>query len=182
MFARDHSEADSFWCFCNLMADLRDNFCVSLDHTSSGVGGTLQNLEELLLAHDPPLHHHLIDELGLVPQMFALRWITVLFSQEFHLPDVLTLWDAILGQPDRLEFSLHVCLAMLNLVRPSLIDADFTSAMRVLQSYPEIDVVRMAYFAKGLKMTMKGRQQAAAASAAVAVPKRTGLGGGGKKK
>ena len=70
------------------MADLRDNFCVSLDHTSTGVGGTLQQLEQLLLAHDPPLHHHLIEELGLVPQMFALRWITVLFSQEFHLPDV----------------------------------------------------------------------------------------------
>ncbi len=54
--------------------------------------------------------------------------------------------------------------------------------MRVLQSYPEIDVVRMAYFAKGLKMTVRGRQPSAAAAAAVAVPKRTGLGGGGKKK
>lgn len=123
VFARDHSEADSFWCFCNLMADLRDNFCVSLDHTTSGVGGTLLRLEELLRAHDAPLFQHLVEKLGLVPQMFALRWITVLFSQEFHLPDVLTLWDAILGQNDRLDFSLHVCLAMLNTIRPSLIDA-----------------------------------------------------------
>jgi hypothetical protein len=105
------------------MADLRDNFCVSLDHTSTGVGGTLLRLEELLRAHDPPLHHHLVEELGLVPQMFALRWITVLFSQEFHLPDVLTLWDAILCQKDRLDFSLHVCLAMLNMIRSSLITA-----------------------------------------------------------
>ncbi len=123
LFAREHSEADSFWCFCNLMADLRDNFCVSLDHTTTGVGGTLLRLEDLLRSHDAPLHQHLVEDLGLVPQMFALRWITVLFSQEFHLPDVLTLWDAILCQKDRLDFSLHVCLAMLDMIRPSLIDA-----------------------------------------------------------
>ncbi len=123
LFARDHSEADSFWCFCNLMADLRDNFCMSLDHTTTGVGGTLLRLEDLLRAHDAALHQHLVEDLGLVPQMFALRWITVLFSQEFHLPDVLTLWDAILCQKDRLDFSLHVCLAMLDMIRPSLIDA-----------------------------------------------------------
>ena len=105
------------------MADLRDNFCESLDHTSTGVQGTLLRLEELLRAHDAALHKHLVEDLGLVPQMYALRWITVLFSQEFHLPDVLTLWDAILGQKDRLDFSLHVCLAMLDMIRPVLIAA-----------------------------------------------------------
>ncbi len=105
------------------MADLRDNFCESLDHTSTGVQGTLLRLEELLRAHDAALHKHLVEDLGLVPQMFALRWITVLFSQEFHLPDVLSLWDAILGQKDRLDFSLHVCLAMLDMIRPALIAA-----------------------------------------------------------
>jgi hypothetical protein len=201
LFSRDHSEADSFWCFCNLMADLRDNFCVSLDHTTSGVGGTLLRLEELMQAHDPQMHKHLVEDLGLVPQMFALRWITVLFSQEFHLPDVLTLWDAILGQSDRLDFSLHVCLAMMHMIRPVLIDAgesvlvkrfvtpynprfspaDFTAAMRALQSYPETDVIKLAYLARRLQVTVPPPASTASNVGAVAVPKRKGLGGGGKK-
>ena len=123
LFAREHSEADAFWCFCSLMAHMRDNFCVSLDNSLTGVRGNLQRLELLLQAHDARLHHHLIDTLGLVPQMFALRWVTVLFSQEFHLPDVLTLWDAILSTRDPLDFSLHVCLAMLDLVKAALVVA-----------------------------------------------------------
>jgi hypothetical protein len=117
------------------MADMRDNFCVSLDHTTTGVGGTLLKLEELLRVHDAALHQHLVEDLGLVPQMFALRWITVLFSQEFHLPDVLTLWDAILGQRDRLDFSLHVCLAMLDMIRATLISAGTGCALRALFAF-----------------------------------------------
>ncbi len=211
LFAREHSEADAFWCFCNLMADMRDNFCVSLDHTTTGVGGTLLKLEELLRAHDAALHRHLVDDLGLVPQMFALRWITVLFSQEFHLPDVLTLWDAILGQRDRLDFSLHVCLAMLNMIRPTLISAgarcaprasfcvcalsrshrcfssphsqspDFSAAMRILQNYPVTDVVKLAYAAKRLQVTVVAPSSVATGGVAIAVPAKQGLGGGGRK-
>ena len=33
-----HAEADSFYCFTNLMAEIRDNFIKSLDDSVCGIG------------------------------------------------------------------------------------------------------------------------------------------------
>ena len=33
-----HAEADSFFCFTNLMAEIRDSFMKSLDETQCGIG------------------------------------------------------------------------------------------------------------------------------------------------
>jgi hypothetical protein len=35
--------------------------------------------------------------LGIEPQLYALRWVRLMFGREFHFADVLTLWDAILA-------------------------------------------------------------------------------------
>jgi hypothetical protein len=47
------------------------------------------------------------------PQFYVFRWITLLLSQEFKLPDVLRLWDTLFSDPDRFQFLLYVCVAML---------------------------------------------------------------------
>ena len=37
-FLTEHAEADSFWCFTNLMAEIRDNFIKHLDESECGIG------------------------------------------------------------------------------------------------------------------------------------------------
>lgn len=34
-------------------------------------------------------------ELGVEPQLFLLRWLRLLFEREFHLEDVLVVWDSL---------------------------------------------------------------------------------------
>ena len=34
----EHAEADSFWCFTNLMSEIRDNFIKHLDDSECGIG------------------------------------------------------------------------------------------------------------------------------------------------
>jgi hypothetical protein len=34
----EHAEADAFFCFTNLMAEIRDNFIKSLDDSEHGIG------------------------------------------------------------------------------------------------------------------------------------------------
>ncbi len=60
------------------------------------------------------------------------------------------------------------------------ISADFTAAMRALQSYAETDVIKLAYLARRLQVTVPPTASAAPAVGAVAVPKKKGLGGGKK--
>jgi hypothetical protein len=53
--------------------------------------------------------------------------------------------------------------------------------MRILQNYPVTDVIKLAYAAKRLQVTVAAPSCAAAGGVAVTLPAKQGLGGGGKK-
>lgn len=54
-----YAEADSFYCFVDLISEFRDHFCQQLDNSSSGIKATISKLVELLQIHDPQLAEHL---------------------------------------------------------------------------------------------------------------------------
>ena len=37
----ENAEPDAFWCFTNLMSEIRDNFIKTLDHSECGIGEKL---------------------------------------------------------------------------------------------------------------------------------------------
>lgn len=49
---------------------------------------------------------------GCVAEYFAFRWISLLVSREFPLPDVIAVWDTLLAEPCRFNFLLYLCVAM----------------------------------------------------------------------
>ena len=140
--ARDvDAEADAFFCFSTLMGEFRDHYCKQLDNSDVGVKATLARLDQMLEARDPTLHTHLTETHGVAPTLYAFRWVTLLLTQEFTLPDTLSLWDALLAeQRDRLECLLRLCVAMLMHSREVLLQGDFAACVKLLQRYPPTDV------------------------------------------
>lgn len=53
------------------------------------------------------------EEQNIKPQYFTFRWLTLLLSQEFLLPDVIRIWDTLFSDQDRFHFLILVCCAML---------------------------------------------------------------------
>eukprot|EP00045_Choanoeca_perplexa_P012420 m.135478 g.135478 ORF g.135478 m.135478 type:complete len:400 (+) comp15995_c0_seq3:122-1321(+) len=138
-----HAEADAFFCFTNLMSEIRDVFIKSLDNSETGIGALMLSLERLLEQHKPELAKALAD-MSLKPQFYGFRWLTLLLSQEFRLPDVMRLWDTLFASRDRLTSMLYVCMAMLDLVSDVILERDFATSLKMLQSYPEeIEVTRI---------------------------------------
>ncbi|KAM6297227.1 TBC1 domain family member 13 isoform 2-T2 [Aegotheles albertisi] len=90
-------------------------------------------------------------EQNIKPQFFAFRWLTLLLSQEFLLPDVIRIWDSLFADDNRFDFLLLVCCAMLTLIRDQLLEGDFTLNMRLLQDYPISDVHLILKKAKELQ-------------------------------
>ena len=43
-----HAEADAFFCFTNLMSELRDGFCRSLDYSNVGIDSKVKEINNLL--------------------------------------------------------------------------------------------------------------------------------------
>ncbi|EPY83303.1 TBC1 domain family member 13 [Camelus ferus] len=129
---KEHAEADTFFCFTNLMAEIRDNFIKSLDDSQCGITYKMEKVYSTLKDKDMELYMKL-QEQNIKPQFFAFRWLTLLLSQEFLLPDVIRIWDSLFADDNRFEFLLVVCCAMLILIREQLLEGDFTVNMRLLQ-------------------------------------------------
>ncbi|XP_078282554.1 TBC1 domain family member 13 isoform X2 [Rhinoraja longicauda] len=130
---KEHAEADTFFCFTNLMSEIRDNFIKSLDDSQCGITYKMENVYSTLKEKDMDLYLKL-QEQNIKPQFFAFRWLTLLLSQEFLLPDVIRIWDSLFSDVDRFDFLILVCCAMLILIRDQLLAGDFTINMRLLQT------------------------------------------------
>lgn len=54
-----NAEADTFFCFVELLSGFRDNFCKQLDNSVVGIRSTIAKLSQLLKKHDEELSRHL---------------------------------------------------------------------------------------------------------------------------
>ncbi|CAH0716547.1 unnamed protein product, partial [Brenthis ino] len=136
---RRHAEADCFFCFTNLMAEIRDFFIRTLDETESGINYKMSKLCECVKKNDRAVWDRL-EKQELRPQYYSFRWLTLLLSQEFSLPDVERIWDSLFADPQRFTFLIYVCCAMILLVRENLLNGDFASNVKLLQNFPPMDV------------------------------------------
>lgn len=147
------SEADTFFCFVELLSGFRDNFCQQLDNSIVGIRSTITRLSQLLKEHDEELWRHLEVTTKVNPQFYAFRWITLLLTQEFDFADSLRIWDTLVSDPDGpQETLLRVCCAMLILVRRRLLAGDFTSNLKLLQSYPSTNISHLLHVANKLRV------------------------------
>jgi len=142
------AEADTFWCFSELMVEVKEGFMQAFDDTGEGVHGMVRGVMHLLRMYDYELARHL-QKCELPPVVFLVRWCTVLFAQDASLPDAVRLWDSFIADPRRFEFVIHVALALIMSVRDRLMatDKQFELA-EVLQAAPREadfeDVLRKA--------------------------------------
>uniref|UniRef100_A0A0N5C7L6 TBC1 domain family member 13 n=1 Tax=Strongyloides papillosus TaxID=174720 RepID=A0A0N5C7L6_STREA len=146
-----HAEADAFYCFQNLMTEIQDNFIRTMDSSHIGIEAMMEKFYNLLEQHDPQLYNVLVKDRNIKPQYYAFRWLSLLLSQEFSLPDVIMLWDCLLADKSRFELLYYVCLAMLEEKREELLLGDFGDNMRLLQNYPINDVIHIVSIAYEIK-------------------------------
>ncbi|KAL8433651.1 hypothetical protein ACSSS7_003749 [Eimeria intestinalis] len=135
----EQAEAEVFYCFSEVMQQQRDAFCKALDPTDSGVRGRLSRLDCLLRHKDEGIWMHL-NAMGVEPQFYALRWLLLMLTQEFEMPDVLALWDGFIADSGRpLPLLYYVCVSIIIWLKPALLAGDFTACMKLLQHLPSFD-------------------------------------------
>ncbi|KAL5635907.1 hypothetical protein ACGC1H_004642 [Rhizoctonia solani] len=100
-----------------------------INEICSRIGG------EYLSACDPALAARM-NELGIEPQMYGIRWLRLLFTREFPWRDALMLWDALFATDPSLQIVPWVCVAMLIRIRNLLIPAEYTDALTCVLRYP----------------------------------------------
>lgn len=99
----------------------------------------LTQFSELLLYHDPFLASHL-DGLGFLPNLYAIPWFLTMFTHVLPLHKILHVWDCLLLGNEK--FPLCLGLAILNQLRPELMDYNFNDCIVAFSDMPEIDIER----------------------------------------
>jgi hypothetical protein len=95
------------------MIHIRDNFMKIYDHSEFGILVRMQRFLMLLKKIDYEIHY-LFEKQKIKPEFYAFRWLTLLLSQEFRLPDVIRIWDSLFADQERnFEFLLYICCAMI---------------------------------------------------------------------
>lgn len=143
-------EADVFWCFTLLMEDLKNFFDKSKDSSQEGIFSLFKNFNECLKITDKDLHSHFIKK-GIDSSQYAFRWILLLFSQEFVLPETIKLWDVILNEKNKILMTFYLSLAILKLKRQEVIKADFTEIIIALQKIDHFESFIIIETAEELK-------------------------------
>ncbi|KAF9069930.1 rab-GTPase-TBC domain-containing protein [Rhodocollybia butyracea] len=89
----------------------------------------------LLHTTDPLLWKHLQSS-GLEPQIYGIRWLRLLFTREFSMPDAMRLWDVLFACDPTLDVVPWICVAMLIRIRNVLIPSDYTTQLTTVLRYP----------------------------------------------
>lgn len=149
------AEADTFFCFVELISGFKNNYCKHLDNSRVGIRSILSKLSQLLKKHDEELWRHMEVITKVYPQYYAFRWITLLLTMEFSFNVCIHIWDAMLGDPEGPpDTLLRICCAMLILVRKRLLVGDFTANIQLLQHYPQTNIDHLLHIANRLRGTM----------------------------
>ncbi|EJD06088.1 uncharacterized protein FOMMEDRAFT_104560 [Fomitiporia mediterranea MF3/22] len=90
---------------------------------------------QMLRAADPQLWQGM-QKAGVEPQIYGIRWLRLLFTREFSLPDAMMLWDGIFSCDGSFELVPWICVAMLIRIRNQLIPAEYSVQLTFLLRYP----------------------------------------------
>ena len=127
------AEADTFFCFEKLMEEIKNMYIKSLDESDVGIDSILNKLRDMIRCLDNELYLRL-EELKINYHFFAFQWTTLMFTQQFLMPDVLSLWDIILCNKEKIKIVNEISTTILTCVRNKIVYRDFSTVMNVLQN------------------------------------------------
>ena len=123
--AQKYIEHDAFTLFGAIMQTVKASYEMG-NNSETATSGLLNNspiverskrIHENYLQHaDPELAEHLT-AIEILPQIFLIRWLRLLFGREFPFEDVLVLWDNLFAEDPELDLIDMVSVAMLLRIR-----------------------------------------------------------------
>lgn len=177
-------EHDSYMMFSRLMERMKEYFEVQEKHTpidrkkrelfgnaifeekdshlDTSIHRICDKIQNIILKRKDVELYRLLRKMEIEPQIYALKWVRLLFGREFHIEDVLVVWDALFadcgGKPNcaYLDLSLieYIAVAMLINIRSSrkytklninivVMNGDYSSCLKRLMKYPPVTDVHM---------------------------------------
>ena len=128
-------ESRAFACFHNFINKYLRGFFAR--DNSNTIQEYLSIFSHLIAFHDPALFNHL-DELSFTPELYAIPWFLTMFTHVLPLHKTIHVWDTLLFGNE--SFPLCIGMAILQQLRPQLLDLSFNDCILIFSDLPEIGI------------------------------------------
>ena len=150
---KENIEADAFWSFSFLMDDIKKIFQQKNDSLKGGIFDKIVLLELMISKIDKDIFNRLIKKNREDSFYFVIKWISLFFSQQMIMPDILRLWDIIFSEEDRYYFVYLFSLAILEYKKKDILKKDYYEIMEKLQKINLTNVEEIIKIAFSIKKT-----------------------------
>ena len=148
---KENIEADAFWSFSFLMDDIKKMFQQKNDSLKGGIFDKIILLELMISKIDKDIFNRLIKKNRDDSFYFVIKWISLFFSQQMIMPDLLRLWDIIFCEEDRYYFVFLFSLAILEYKKKEILKKDYYEIVENLQNIKIANVEEIINLAFNIK-------------------------------
>ncbi|XP_039615140.1 TBC domain-containing protein kinase-like protein isoform X2 [Polypterus senegalus] len=137
LYLNFNNEALAYACMSSFIPKYLYNFF--LKDNSHVIQEYLTVFSQMIAFHDPELSNHL-NEIGFIPDLYAIPWFLTMFTHVFPLHKIFHLWDTLLLGNSSFPFCIGV--AILQQLRDRLLANGFNECILLFSDLPEIDIER----------------------------------------
>ncbi|XP_051940424.1 TBC domain-containing protein kinase-like protein isoform X2 [Hippocampus zosterae] len=137
LYLNFNNEALAYACMSAFIPKYLYNFF--LKDNSHVIQEYLTVFSQMIAFHDPELSNHLND-IGFIPDLYAIPWFLTMFTHVFPLHKIFHLWDTLLLGNSSFPFCIG--MAILQQLRDRLLANGFNECILLFSDLPEIDIER----------------------------------------
>ncbi|ELP84326.1 hypothetical protein EIN_066110 [Entamoeba invadens IP1] len=142
---RYYMEHDAYVLFEALMNELGDVYEVKKEVDKRKASNIQEKCDTLFnsLEKIDCMYYQLLVNQNVIPSVFGIRWIKMVFTREFHINDVVEVWDAIFAYGEHLKLIEGMFLAMLIYLRNDVFERDDENyTLKRLMKFPPVFSLR----------------------------------------
>ena len=121
-FMLNYSESDSYYTFEILLEEIKQVFIMDdINFSQLFIVIEIKFIKNILQKLDKDLYNHFENE-NVSLETFLMRWLLVLFAQEFRLDTTINFWDRMFTQKNKINFLCYVSVSLLIYYRNLLLN------------------------------------------------------------
>ena len=155
-YTKNYMESDSYYTFGKLMDEIKDIFKMeNIEYSQLYIKEIIDEIKKILKKVDYKLSNY-FDEIGLEIDNFVMRWILVLFAQEFTIDVAVNFWDRLFTQKNKIKFICYISAAIIEKNKDIIMKLDASEIMEWAQELQnkmnEIDISNIVQLANTKKI------------------------------
>ena len=112
-FFKKYIESDTYYCFSALMAEIEPVFRLNdASYSQLFLTKQIEQINDILKQCDEEIFNF-FKEIDLSLDNFVIKWVMVLFAQEFKIDVAVNFWDRMFTQKNKIKFICFISVAIL---------------------------------------------------------------------